>query len=177
MTFIPPYWYYTEKVVHPKPEIDYVIDVFKKKISVNQSKNISSYSVKNYFPPEVIWSKRYLEIVENIVVQVGLRKSFKYRYESWGQLYTKGLEHDYHNHNEFKEANEATISFVHFIKNGNEPNFRFINLDTDQIHIPKQEEGDILIFPSYLFHKVIPNKSDKNRFVISGNIAIINPQK
>ena len=172
MTFIPPYWYYTEKVMHPKEELDHAIKIFERKIPVNNDANHSSYGLKRFTPPEVMWWQVYQNIVENIVVQSGLRKSYSYDYECWGQLYTKGLHHPTHNHNTFTEAGESTISFVHFLRNSNEPNFRFVNRDTDQIHIPKQEEGDILIFPSYVFHKVIPNSSDKKRFVVAGNIAI-----
>ena len=34
------------------------------------------------------------------------------------------------------------------------------------------EEGDLLIFPSYLPHSVLPNESDEDRIVISFNIFI-----
>ena len=36
----------------------------------------------------------------------------------------------------------------------------------------KVEEGDLLIFPSYLPHSVLPNQSDKDRVVVSFNIYI-----
>ena len=36
----------------------------------------------------------------------------------------------------------------------------------------KVEEGDLLIFPSYLPHSVLPNQSDDDRIVISFNIYI-----
>lgn len=36
----------------------------------------------------------------------------------------------------------------------------------------KVEEGDLLIFPSYLPHSVLPNESDEERIVISLNIYI-----
>ena len=36
----------------------------------------------------------------------------------------------------------------------------------------KVQEGDLLIFPSYLPHSVQPNESDKDRIVISFNIYI-----
>tara|TARA_B100000989_G_scaffold127334_1_gene94527 strand:+ start:1327 stop:1929 length:603 start_codon:yes stop_codon:yes gene_type:complete len=36
----------------------------------------------------------------------------------------------------------------------------------------KVEEGDLLIFPAYLPHQVLPNKSDEDRIVISFNLWI-----
>ncbi len=36
----------------------------------------------------------------------------------------------------------------------------------------KVEEGDLLIFPAYLPHQVLPNKSDEERIVISFNLWI-----
>ena len=35
------------------------------------------------------------------------------------------------------------------------------------------EEGDLLIFPSYLPHSVLPNQSDEDRVVVSLNIFIL----
>ena len=34
------------------------------------------------------------------------------------------------------------------------------------------EEGDLLIFPAYLPHQVLPNESDEDRIVISFNLWI-----
>ena len=36
----------------------------------------------------------------------------------------------------------------------------------------KVEEGDLLIFPAYLPHQVLPNESDEDRIVISFNLWI-----
>ena len=170
MTYNPPYWYYG-KVDFPQNEIDQVIDSFKGS-SKNSGNNYSSYY--DNFTNISVWNDNYHNIVQDIVIQQGLYTYFKYVYEYWGQLYTKGCEHDWHNHYRCG-ANEAVLSFVHWIKNSNEPNFRFINLDTKESHIPKQEEGDLIVFPSWVFHRVTPNDSDKKRFVIAGNIKLINP--
>jgi len=50
------------------------------------------------------------------------------------------------------------------IKNKNE-----LNIDHTSIEV---EEGDLIIFPAYLPHKVSMNKSDEDRIVISFNIDI-----
>ena len=36
----------------------------------------------------------------------------------------------------------------------------------------KVEEGDLLIFPAYLPHQVLPNEADEDRIVISFNLWI-----
>ena len=48
---------------------------------------------------------------------------------------------------------------------------KITNYSRDSITI-KPNEGDLLIFPSYLYHQVGKNLSDKNRIAISFNIDI-----
>ena len=45
------------------------------------------------------------------------------------------------------------------------------NYTTEAVTI-RPEEGDLLIFPSYLYHEVGTNLSDKERVVVSFNIDI-----
>ena len=43
---------------------------------------------------------------------------------------------------------------------------------SNQVATIKSEEGDLLVFPSYLYHSVEPNLSDEDRIVISFNIDL-----
>ena len=43
---------------------------------------------------------------------------------------------------------------------------------SNQVVTLKPEEGDLLVFPSYLYHSVQPNLSDEDRVVISFNIDL-----
>jgi len=43
---------------------------------------------------------------------------------------------------------------------------------SNQVVTLRPEEGDLLIFPSYLYHSVEPNLSDEDRIVISFNIDL-----
>ena len=52
------------------------------------------------------------------------------------------------------------------IENDNELNMQVAKIDIS--------EGDLLLFPSYLPHKVGVNESDEDRIVISFNIEITN---
>ena len=36
----------------------------------------------------------------------------------------------------------------------------------------EQLSGDIIAFPSWLWHEVLPNESNQERIVISGNISV-----
>ena len=172
MSFCPPHWYYTEKVLHPKEEIDQVIKEFEAIPLDNHDNLYTTWSpIDKFEHPERIWNEKYSEIVGNIVCQLGLYRMLFYRYHFWAQLYKNGQSHGSHNHFG-PEDDDATISVVHFIRNSNEKNFTFVNEDTNQIYKPKQEEGDIIIFPSYLYHKVTPNNSDLKRFVVALNIVL-----
>ena len=49
--------------------------------------------------------------------------------------------------------------------------FRFINCKGDY-YIPKQNQGDLLLFPSWLSHFVVPNQTDVVRKSVSFNIIL-----
>ena len=43
----------------------------------------------------------------------------------------------------------------------------------DNFLVPnEQSSGDIIVFPSWVWHEVLPNKSNEERIVISGNISV-----
>ena len=67
----------------------------------------------------------------------------------------------------FSVTNPNTINRDKFPKQVNRTEF---NRNVAQINV---EEGDLLIFPSYLPHYVEPNKSDEDRIVVSFNIDIL----
>ena len=188
MSFSPPHWYYTQKVIHPTEEVDQVINKIEvqlpfdsKDLNPGGTTSYSTYETPNpdFIRPESIWNEKYGEIVQNAIYQLGLNKNYYYKYHYWAQLYKKGQQHVVHNH--FKALNAvqpwdcASISMVHFIKNSSKPNFKFVNQDTGQILIPKQEEGDIIFFPSYIYHTAMPNKTNIKRFVVALNISLVLP--
>ena len=39
-------------------------------------------------------------------------------------------------------------------------------------YTPKQDQGDLIIFPSYVWHEVLPNETNAKRFVVAGNLWI-----
>ena len=67
----------------------------------------------------------------------------------------------------FVVTNPNTVNRDRFPKQVNRAEF---NRNVAHINV---EEGDLLIFPSYLPHYVEPNKSDEDRVVVSFNIDIL----
>ena len=65
-----------------------------------------------------------------------------------------------------ENPNAAKNYFFPEIVNRNELNTPIAELDIS--------EGDLLIFPGYLPHKVAKNNSDKDRIVISFNVDVVN---
>ena len=63
-----------------------------------------------------------------------------------------------------ENPNQAKRYWYPEVKSKNEINKDFISLDV--------EEGDLLLFPGYLSHKVSVNESDEDRIVISFNVDI-----
>mgnify|MGYP000058851041 CR=1 FL=1 len=67
---------------------------------------------------------------------------------------------------EFKVSNPHAISRDKFPERENPTELNRL------IAKHKIEEGDLLIFPSYLPHSVLPNESDEDRMVVSFNLWI-----
>ena len=59
---------------------------------------------------------------------------------------------------------------MHFLKPVDKNCFRFT--DGREIEIPRQEEGDLIVFPSYVSHQVVSHTSNENRVILAGNIDI-----
>lgn len=105
----------------------------------------------------------------------------------WGNNYRNGDHQELHQHFD----NRTNFSFSYNFKVPTDKSLRskFIFRETSRAPYesrfgwfgkkfrsrfvpPNQEEGDILIFPSWLWHMVSPNRTDENRITISGNLAI-----
>ena len=88
----------------------------------------------------------------------------------WGQRYTKGNYMPSHNHG---SLGYSAVLYVDFDKEEHPPT-RFTSIINDehgkmQQHIPEIEEGDMLVFPSHLFHDVGHCKTEKQRTIYSFN--------
>ena len=184
----PLYWYHGN-VKFPDTEVEKMISDLTKsgdhirslmekslmetsKLGVREESSISTYYFDVTERPDAVWQPRYNEIIEEIMKSIGIQSSTRYDWDYWTQLYFANDYHGAHTHSNLKES----ISFVHFIKPTKENNFVFLDNDGNEHVLPEQNEGDIVCFPSYIWHKVKPLKSG-TRYVISGNIEIIHIER
>ncbi len=111
----------------------------------------------------------YQNIVDEIAKQQTFYNFSDIKYQFWVQLYTNTGQHKAHTH--FGINYNNIVSWVHFLKMPDVNCFRFTD-GTNHL-IPQQEEGDLLVFPSYCRHQVIQHNSNINRIVVAGNISLL----
>jgi hypothetical protein len=103
----------------------------------------------------------------------------------WVNVYTKGHDQETHIHTANSEdEKEPIFSFAYFAEYNPETDSKFIFVNPTPITpckelqklscykpeiIPDVEEGDVLIFPSLLPHRVSTHQNEKPRVTISGN--------
>ena len=166
----PLYWYYGN-VKFPDTEVEQVINELLKLsdyLGLHMEEDAtSSYYLDVTERPDKIWQPRYHEIVENLTKSIGIHSTSKYIWDYWTQLYFPSNHHPPHTH----WHGPSTISFVHFLKPTKENNFVFLDNDGKEHGLPEQSEGDLIFFPSYIWHSAKPLKSGR-RFVVAGNIEI-----
>ena len=133
--------------------------------------------------------RKFLFIIQEKVREVINELGWKYNSDKvkiapmWSIINKKGSINIQHNHpNAFLSASY----YVKFPKNSGNIKF-FDPKEQKNIRHPKinkytdisaaiteitPKEGDLLVFPSYLYHSVEPNLSDEDRVVISFNVDI-----
>lgn len=164
----PIYWYHGNEKF-PDTEVDQVIKELVRLGDelIKREDAISSYYLKLHSRPDKIWLPKYQKIVDEITTSIGIESTTKYTWDYWSQLYHSKNKHHAHHHSSGKN----TISFVHFIKPTDENPFVFLDNDGNDQPLPEQREGDIVCFPSYIWHRVKPLKSGQ-RYVVAGNIEL-----
>ena len=115
----------------------------------------------------------FKDFYQNIVNEIAKQQTFynysEIGYEFWVQMYTNTGKHPAHSH--FGINSNDIVSWVHFLKMPNVNCFRFT--DGTNYLIPQQNEGDLIVFPSYCRHQVIQHNTDSNRIVVAGNIKLL----
>ena len=173
MNYKPPYWYHDNIKFSPE-EIEKLKDDIENIHfdGVKDNSNLSTYFLDETKRPEIKYNDLYSNIVENITKNVGIYYKVKYRYGYWSQLYKKGMLHLPHHHASLDSKLDSIISWVHFLDVPDQKCFRFTDMKGSYFFPEEQNTGDIICFPSWLWHEVVPNESDKKRLVVSGNITI-----
>ena len=113
----------------------------------------------------------YQNIVDEIAKEQTFFNTSKIEYNFWVQMYNNKAHHDLHTH--FGINNNVIISWVHFLKVPETKCFRFTDTKGNTFVPDEQSTGDLICFPSWSWHEVIPNKTNHRRLIISGNISVI----
>ena len=173
MSFKPPYWYHAniEFSYEDLKELKFDIDFIGSEKYAKEKQHISTYFIKENQRPDLKHNDLYSTVVRTIVENVGVYYKTKYRYTYWTQIYEKGMRHRPHHHAHEDNRFDSEISWVHFLDVPKQKCFRFTDTKGNILIPNEQNNGDIICFPSWVWHEVIPNETTKRRIVISGNIT------
>ena len=173
INFKPPYWYHDniEFCYEDLKELKFDIDSIGVKKYAKEKQHISTYFLNETERPDKKYNHIYSSIIRDIVQNVGVYDKVMYNCTYWTQLYEKGMRHKPHHHAHQDKNMGSDISWVHFLDVPKQKCFRFTDTKGNILIPNEQNSGDIICFPSWVWHEVIPNQTDKRRIVISGNIT------
>ena len=131
---------------------------------VNQKQkeqNLDNYHMTDYKSHLHI---KEFDIISRLVLDNFCPKEHNFRTEDcWGALYRKG--HYIKTHHHWPSA----LSWTYYLKTSpNTEPFVFVGQEKEYPIYP--EEGDLIIFPSVMNHRVSVSQTDDERIVIVGNI-------
>ena len=173
INFKPPYWYH-DNIKFSEDDLKILksqIDSLREQKFAKGNQHISTFLLEKYERPESKYLDSYKKIVEDITKSVGIYYKITYDVSFWTQLYDKGMSHNPHHHAMINPDWESTISWVHFLDVPEQKCFRFTDTRGNTLVPDEQSNGDIICFPSWVWHEVIPNQTSVRRVVISGNIT------
>jgi len=147
----------------------------------------------SFFEKSILYNERlvgYETILENEIKKHMNKINEKLEYvieRPWYNVYKKGNFQEPHTH--LGTSNGVALSCVYCIKESDAELYFFnpqynvhklsgirsiFNSDNYKEHfIPDMKEGNLIIFPSYLYHGVSPQKHDTERITIAVNIRVI----
>lgn len=111
--------------------------------------------------------KYYSSMMDSLMKIIGLYDYCQYDWHYWYQIYNKNSEgHDPHLHFSGKEI----LSWVHFISVTDCQSFYFQTGDGKKK--VNEQDGDLIVFPSWCIHGVEKFNSDNKRVIAAGNISL-----
>lgn len=160
-------------------------DLLKKDLLnlINQEKTNSLQKIDDYYTDNIVrldwdkktdWSRKWVLFIKD-----NLKNHFEKTFNKiglkdveicalWFQQYIKNNTHGWHVHGD----NFTGVYYVQF--NNNLPKTEIIDPLTNNLIPLNVEEGDILIFPSFLIHRSPPIKTKDTKTIISFNISFKN---
>ena len=158
INYKPPYWYHGN-IKFSSEELDCL---------KNELDNLGSENLR----PELKYRNKYANIVEQITKNAGIFHKVVYDCTMWMQLYDSNMSHNPHQHAKLDPNFDDIISWVHFIDVPEQKCFRFTDTKGNTFVPDEQPTGDLICFPSWSWHEVLPNKTNQRRLIISGNISV-----
>ena len=110
----------------------------------------------------------YNNIVDRVLVDLGLYHRSNCKVGTWMQVYTTGQNMRIHDH----YGGGELVSFVHFVQPIDSKVFYFYDSNNNKIYPDEQKKNDFIVFPPWLQHGVDNNKTTDKRAIISGNVML-----
>ena len=148
--------------IDPPPEIYSFVNTNIKKDDLYDP-NLKAYTS---YPKYEICSELkpyYNKIIRRALFDLTLSFA-KFEQSIWCQVYTPTGDSKHREHNHWESVD---LSWVHFIKTPDKSCFRFKNEQT-----PPQNDGDFIMFPSWVVHKILPFTEGDDRIVVVGNVRL-----
>lgn len=111
----------------------------------------------------------YNEVIADFMQSINYEQA-KYSWEWWFAVYepgSKGFTPHSHSTN-----CKFTISWCHFIKPTEQSNFCWYYNKENQQPINEQK-NEMVFFPGWVWHKVMPNTTNDLRITVAGNINVV----
>lgn len=115
-----------------------------------------------------IFQGYYNNIVDRVLVDLGLYHRSNCKVGTWMQVYTTGQNMRIHDH----YGGGELVSFVHFVQPIDSKVFYFYDSNNNKIYPDEQKKNDFIVFPPWLQHGVDNNKTTDRRAIISGNVML-----
>lgn len=111
----------------------------------------------------------YHNIIAEFMHSINYQEA-KYSWEWWFAIYepgSKGFTPHSHSTN-----CKFTISWCHFVKPTDESNFSWY-YNKDNVETINETKNEMVFFPGWIWHKVMPNNTKDLRITVAGNINVV----
>ena len=110
------------------------------------------------------------KFIENVTTEMGYINASMNNF--WYQQYIKGGKHGWHVH---EHCMFTSVYYLEFPEGS--PRTEFKNTMTNEVFVPDVEEGDVMIFPSFIAHRSPINDTNNRKTILSWNInAQVDPE-
>ena len=120
--------------------------------------------------PDHITVPFYKELISRVMLDLGLEFNSLYEFKLWTQVYEGNGVHHHGAHNHWRGG--CILSWVHFLEPAEKDCFCFLDSNMEPTFPKQQRKNDIIFFPSWQLHQVLPFRGDKRRVIVAGNVEL-----